>query len=125
MRRFLSAAALAALLPGVSACSSYGNSSPTGPNMATAPPDGAVVINVVGINGVQSFSPNPGTVPADRTVVWHNVDTITHRVVFDDGEVDTGNIAPGAFSAPKTLVGPGPYHCSIHPPMVGSIAGGQ
>jgi plastocyanin len=93
--------------------------------MATAPPDGAVVINVVGINGVQSFSPNPGTVPADRTVVWHNVDTITHRVVFDDGEVDTGNIAPGAFSAPKTLVGPGPYHCSIHPPMVGSITGGQ
>lgn len=126
MRRFLRrAAVLAALLPGVSACTGYGNSSPTGPNGTTAPPEGAVVINVLGINGSQSFSPNPATVPSDRTVVWHNVDTITHRVVFDDGEVDTGNIAPGAFSAPKTLVGPGPYHCSIHPPMVGSVSGGQ
>jgi plastocyanin len=56
-------------------------------------------------------------------VIWHNVDTVTHRVVFNDGEVDTGNIAPGAFSAEMGLVAPGPYHCSIHPPMVGTAVG--
>jgi hypothetical protein len=38
-----------------------------------------------------------------------------------DGELDTGTIAPGAFSQPMALVGPGPYHCSIHPEMVGRI----
>jgi plastocyanin len=54
-------------------------------------------------------------------VVWHNVDTVTHRVVFNDGELDTGNLAPGAFSAATSLVAVGPYHCSIHPSMVGTI----
>jgi hypothetical protein len=32
---------------------------------------------------------------------------------------------PGAFSQPMKLVAPGPYHCSIHPPMVGTIVGNQ
>jgi uncharacterized protein (DUF433 family) len=26
-------------------------------------------------------------------VVWHNVDTITHRVILDDRSIDTGNLA--------------------------------
>jgi hypothetical protein len=47
---------------------------------------------------------------------------VTHRVVLDDGELDSGNIAPGAFSAPMPLVAPNPYHCSIHPSMIGRIA---
>jgi plastocyanin len=86
---------------------------------------GAIVINVVRENGAQSFSPNPATVPAGQTVVWHNVDTIVHRVVLNDGALDTGNIGPGGFSVAMTLVAPGPYHCSIHPSMIGTIAGGQ
>jgi plastocyanin len=125
MHRFVTAAVLAATVLGVSACSGYGTSSPAGPTPGPAPPTDAVVINVVGVNGALSFSPNPATVPAGRAVVWHNVDTITHRVVFADGEVDTGNIAPGASSAATSLVAPGPYHCSIHPAMVGSTVGGQ
>jgi len=125
MRRIVCAAAAAATILGVSACSSYGVSSPSDPVGSTAPPPGAIVINVVGINGAQSFSPNPATVPAGQVVSWHNVDTVTHRVVFNDGELDTGNIAPGAFSAAMGLVAPGSYHCSIHPPMVGTIVGGR
>ena len=126
MRRFIFAAGLAALTLGAAACGGgYGNSSPTGPSDGPAPPAGAITINVVGINGAQSFSPNPATVAAGKTVVWHNVDTTTHRVVLNDGELDTGNIAPGAFSQAMTLVAPGPYHCSIHPEMVGRIAGNQ
>ena len=61
--------------------------------------------------------------PPQHAVVWHNVDSVTHRVVLNDGRVDTGNIPPGAFSAPMTLEGSGGYHCSIHPPMVGTITG--
>ncbi len=126
MRLRVIAAGAAATILGVSACGGgYGNSSPSAPTASSAPPADAVVINVVGIDGAQSFSPNPATVPADRMVVWHNVDTVTHRVVFDDGEEDTGDIAPGASSKAMILVVPGPYHCSIHPPMVGTIVGGQ
>jgi plastocyanin len=124
MHRFVTAATLAALVLGVVACSNYGGSSPTSPG-GSAPPAGAIVIDVVAENGVQSFSPNPATVPAGQTVVWHNVDTIVHRVVLNDGELDTGNIGAGAFSAAMTLVAPGPYHCSIHPSMIGTIAGGR
>jgi plastocyanin len=125
MRRFVNAAVVAATILGVSACGGYGASSPSDPTGPSAPPAGTIVINVVGINGTQSFSPNPATVPAGQMVAWHNVDTVTHRVVFNDGELDTGNIAPGGFSTAMSLVGPSPYHCSIHPPMVGTIVGGQ
>jgi len=83
---------------------------------------GVVTINVVAINGAQSFSPNPATLPAGQMVVWHNVDGVTHRVVLNDRSVDTGDLTPGASSQPMRIAaGGGPYHCSIHPEMVGSI----
>jgi plastocyanin len=121
MRRFLTAAGLAACVFGAASCGGYAGSQPTDSGGSSAPPANGIVINVVGINGTQSFSPNPGTVPAGQTVSWHNVDTIVHRVVLNDGQLDTGNIGPGLFSAPMTLVALGPYHCTIHPEMVGTI----
>jgi len=123
MRGIFFAAGVAALTVGVAGCGGYGSSSPTGPGNPL--PADAITINVVRENGNQSFSPNPATVPAGKTVVWHNVDTTTHRVVLNDGQLDTGNLSPGAFSAPMTLGAPGPYHCSIHPDMVGTLQGGQ
>ena len=70
---------------------SSGSGSPTTP---TPPSNGSgvVTINVVAINGAQSFSPNPATVPAGQMVIWHNVDTITHHVVLNDRSVDTGDL---------------------------------
>ena len=106
------ASTLVAVVLGLSAC---GKSSPA------APSSNAMVITVVRQNGAQSFSPNPASA-GGKVVVFKNADTITHRVVLNDGTIDTGNIAPGAFSAPMTLGPPGPYHCSIHPNMVGTIA---
>lgn len=122
MNRLLLAAGLATLTLGVAACGGdgYGGTTPSAPSN-TPPPAGAITINVVRENGNQSFSPNPATVPAGQTVVWHNIDTTTHRVVLNDGKLDTGNLAPGAFSQPMTLGADGPYHCSIHPDMVGTL----
>jgi plastocyanin len=107
------------------ACSGNGYSSgSTGSPAAPTPmsSNGIVTINVVAINGAQSFSPNPATLPAGQTVVWHNVDNTTHRVVLNDRSVDTGNLAPGASSQPMPIgATSGQYHCSIHPEMIGSI----
>ena len=90
---------------------SSGYGSPTAATPAASSiPSNAVVINVVAINGAQSFSPNPSSVPSGQLVVWHNVDSITHRVVLNDGELDTGNITAGSFSSPMALLAPGPYH---------------
>jgi len=140
MQRFLMMIAFVATTFAVYGCGSSTSSSPTSPSPTNptptsptpanptgtaAPPAGAITINVVRENGAQSFSPNPATVPAGQMVVWHNVDTVTHRVVLNDGTLDTGNIAPGAFSAPMILRAVGAYHCSIHPSMVGTIVSGQ
>ena len=99
-------------------CGGYGPA--PDPVPLPAPPVNAVVINVVGIAGAQSFSPNPSTVRRTAGRLAQR-DTIVHRVVLNDGEVDTGNIAPGASSTAMFLVAPGPYHCSIRPEMVGTI----
>jgi plastocyanin len=81
-----------------------------------------VTIDVVGINGSQSFSPNPATVRPGQTVVWRNVDTVRHRMVLNAGSLDTGDLAAGASSQPMPITASGGYHCSIHPSMVGTIA---
>jgi plastocyanin len=126
MRAFAMASAVVALGVGMWGCggSSYGSGNSGNPSTPTAPSgtSGVVTINVVGINGALSFSPNPASLPAGQMVVWHNVDSITHRVVFNDASVDTGNLEPGASSQPQAVsAAGGPYHCSIHPVMVGSV----
>ena len=107
MNRVLMTAAIAVLTVATFACTSD-NSSPTSPGPSSAPPPDAIVIDIVADNGSRSFNPNPAAVPPGKTVVWHNVDSETHRVRLDDGRLDTGNIAAGAFSAPMTLAAAGP-----------------
>jgi plastocyanin len=128
MRGFVAVPAVVALGLSVWGCSGSGygtgtSGSPTSPTSPTSPSaSGVVMVNVVAINGAQSFSPNPATLPAGQMVMWHNVDHITHRVVLNDRSVDTGDLAPGALSQAMAIgAGGGAYHCSIHPEMVGSI----
>jgi len=124
MRVFVTASAVVALGLGMWGCSGNGYTSGNSGNPTTPTPGmpGIVTINVVAINGAQSFSPNPATLPAGQMVVWHNVDSTTHRVVLNDRSVDTGNLAPGASSQPMSIAAAGgQYHCSIHPVMVGSV----
>jgi plastocyanin len=124
MRVFVTVSAVVALGLGVWGCTGnpYSSGSSASPSAPTPSTPGIVTINVVAINGAQSFSPNPASLPAGQMVVWHNVDNTTHRVVLNDRSVDTGDLAPGAASQPVAIsaVG-GQYHCSIHPVMVGSV----
>jgi plastocyanin len=124
MRALVRAGAVIAFGLGVWGCSGNGYSSgsgnPAGPTPASG--SGVVTINVVAVNGAQSFSPNPATVPDGQMVVWRNVDNTTHHVVMNDRSVDTGDLAPGTSSQPMVFhAGDGQYHCSIHPVMIGSI----
>jgi plastocyanin len=59
-----------------------------------------------------------------QTVVFRNAHNVTHRVILNDGSVDTGDIAPGATSRAiqMPVVGTN-YNCSLHPGMIGSVAG--
>jgi plastocyanin len=75
------------------------------------------------MNGAQSFSPNPSSIVAGQTVAFFNGDSIVHAIVANSGAFSTGNIGPGATSAPITMTATGNfgYHCSIHPEMVGTL----
>jgi plastocyanin len=99
---------------GVAACGAA-------PQMMPSAPANVLEIEITGVNGERSFSPNPSTGPPGQAIVWRNGDTLAHRIVFDDGELDTGEIAPGGASRTLPLVQPGGYHCAIHPSMVGTI----
>ena len=100
----------------------YGGSSTTGPTPTSTSTSTTVTISITGVNGKQSFSPNPASVAAGQQVIFKNNDKVTHRVTIDDRSVDTGDIAPGASSQPLALGAVSkPYHCSLHPSMVGSL----
>jgi plastocyanin len=105
----------------VVACSACGGGSTSTPVAPT--PTGTNTINILGINGAQSFSPNPGAIGQGQTMVWQNKDPgNVHRIVADDGSFDAGTIMPGATSAPVPLrTSAVSYHCTNHPTMVGSI----
>jgi len=112
-------AAAAALVAGLSASScGGGSSSPTSPSTPNV-----FTITVTRQNGAQSFSPNPASA-GGQMVVFRNSDTVTHRVLLNDGTLDTGNIAPGASSVAVLMPGSGTnYHCALHPEMIGAVSG--
>lgn len=101
----------------LSACGG-GSSAPTSPGSSTST---ALTITITRDNGAQSFSPNPASAGA-RLVVFRNNDSVVHRVILNDGTLDTGDIAPGATSRELMMPGTGTnYHCTIHPGMIGSV----
>jgi len=101
---------------------------PTSPAPPAAGATNVVIVDIAEINGPYSFFPSPATFKAGQTVLWRNDDGVTHHVQFDDRSIDTGTLAPGTLSQPMNVrVGTYPYHCTIHPSMVGTItvAAGQ
>jgi len=100
-----------------------GSGSSSSPTSPSPPASTAATITINSQNGTQAFSPNPASL-GGQMVVFKNNDSVAHRVVLNDGSVDTGNIAPGATSQAVAMPGSGTnYHCSIHPGMIGAVSG--
>ncbi len=94
------------------------SSSPASPSPQPSTP----TIDIVGQSGTQAFSPNPASF-GGQMVVFRNTHNVPHRVVLNDGSLDTGDIAPGATSRAVQMPAAGAnYHCSLHPGMIGSVA---
>ena len=93
-----------------------------GPTGGGNPPANATTITILGDRGANSFSPNPSSVGQGNMLAWRNTDSVVHHIVMNDGSLDSGDIAPGAFSPALRLATDGAnFHCTIHPTMVGSI----
>jgi len=113
--------AVAGLLLGFSvACGS--DSSPTNPS----PPSGngspvSIVANSSTLT-TNAYAPNPINVSVGGSVTWTNNDNTTHTSTSNAGAWDSGNIAPGArFTMTFPNAGSFPYHCTLHPGMVGTV----
>lgn len=76
----------------------------------------------VAISGF-SFAPGQITVAVGDTITWTNSDAQAHRVIADDASWDAGVAAGsgGTASAAFPAAGVFPYHCSIHPEMIGTV----
>lgn len=113
----------------VTACGSNSSSSmstPTAPSASPspAPGTGTTVSIVTGASTLttNAFSPNPVAVSRGTTVRWVNSDNVSHTSTSDTGAWNSGAIAPGAaFSTTFQNAGSFPYHCTIHPGMVGMV----
>ena len=93
--------------------------SPSSPAAATSPV--SIPVNASGL-GTSAFSPNPLTVPVGTTVRWTNNDTISHNATSNTNVWASGNLAAGAhFDFTFQTAGTYPYHCTIHPGMVGTV----
>jgi plastocyanin len=131
-------AVLAVSLGISSACGSYSS-----PDNSQNPPPPTAMANdvsiVVGASALTTtaFSPNPEMVSlagsSSVTVRWINKDisggdyaqgtATSHRIVSDNGAFTaSGSLGGNAtFSAGFSAAGDYPYHCGIHPNMVGTI----
>ena len=126
IKRSLGVIGLVSCLAVAVACGSGGASgsiSGSTPTQATGVAAADVTIRIGGMNGSNSFSPNPSSIVAGQTVAFFNADSIVHTATADNGAFNTGNIAPGATSAPITMSAAGSYnyHCAIHPTMTGTL----
>jgi plastocyanin len=97
-----------------------------GPGVTTTTVGGATTTNgsASGQVVIKNFAYNPAsmTIEAGDTVTWTNDDGVTHTVTADNGEFDSGDLAPGkTFSFTFATAGTYPYHCSIHASMHGTV----
>ena len=89
---------------------------PGGASTAVSIPTGAEVL------GNRAFSPDNLQIDAGTTVTWTNTDSVSHTSTSNASGWDSGIIAPGRqFSFTYQTAGTFPYHCAIHPGMVGTV----
>jgi plastocyanin len=72
--------------------------------------------------GNRAYTPDDLDVAAGTTVTWVNTDSTSHTSTSNAAGWNSGNIAPGGqFSVAFPNAGTFPYHCSLHPGMVGTV----
>jgi glucose/arabinose dehydrogenase/plastocyanin len=111
--------------------SSVSSTTPPASEQQTLPSTSAnaVIARIVGIDGDDSYDPNPVEISMGQTITWLNGDTVSHTVTSgsdddpDEGALfDSGAIIPGqAYSKTFEEAGTYEYYCIYHPGMVGEI----
>jgi plastocyanin len=115
------------ILTSAIACGDSYSPAPTSPTpspMATpGGPSSSVLIPVGAASlGNRAFTPDELNVAVGTTVTWMNTDSLAHTSTSDVPGWNSGTVAPGGqFSFAFQSAGTFPYHCMIHPGMVGTV----
>jgi plastocyanin len=106
----------------------YSSPSITSPSPAPSPapsggPSASVTIPVGAASlGDRAYTPDDLNVAVGTTVTWMNTDSVSHTSTSDVIGWNSGTVAPGGqFSFAFQTTGMFPYHCAIHPGMVGTV----
>jgi plastocyanin len=125
--------ALSAVLMFASACGGGSSPSPTtpspmpSPEPAPAPPPAGSSSAVAIAKGAETlgnraYAPDDLTVDVGTTVTWTNTDSVSHTSTSNSAAWNSGIVPPsGQFSFTFQTAGTFPYHCAIHPGMVGRV----
>ena len=120
--------ALSSLLAIMLGCgSNYSSPINPSPSPSPTPTPGAPSASVTIVRGAEvlgnrAFTPDDLDIAAGTTVTWMNSDTVAHTSTSNVNGWNSGSIAPGGqFSVGFPTAGTFPYHCSIHPGMIGSV----
>jgi plastocyanin len=93
--------------------------SPTSPSASSSPV--AIPVGAASL-GRGAYVPDDLNVAVGTTATWTNTDSISHTSTSNATGWDSGIVAPGGqFSFTFRTAGTFPYHCSIHPGMVGTV----
>lgn len=110
------------------ACGSDYSTPPTTPSPAPAPapPGGAASAVTIQARaealGNRAYAPAELDVAVGTSLTWTNNDSEGHTADSDAPGWNSGIIPPrGTFSVTFQTAGTFPYHCSIHPGMVGRV----
>lgn len=84
---------------------------------------------ILGIDGDNSYSPEPIEIEEGQTVTWYNGDSISHTVTSgQDGDSDEGSLFDSdaiipyqSYSLTFNDSGEFDYYCIYHPTMVGEV----
>jgi plastocyanin len=72
--------------------------------------------------GNRAFAPPDLEITLGTTVTWTNTDSVAHTSTSNGSGWDSGLIQPGRqFSFTYQTAGSFPYHCAVHPGMVGTV----
>jgi plastocyanin len=103
------------------------SSSPVSPTPDPAPtPGGPAAAVSIPANAEtlanRAFIPDELDVAVGTTVTWTNTDSVSHTSTSNAAGWNSGTVpARGRFSFTFQNAGTFPYHCAIHPGMVGTV----
>jgi len=124
MRKFVLLLGVGAIVAASACANGYSGAAPS-PVSGPAPSGGGTPVSIpLGAStlGNRAFAPDQLEISVGGTVTWTNTDAVSHTTTSDQGNWDSGTVGPGGqFSSTYATAGTFPYHCAIHPGMVGTI----